>query len=338
MILRFALLSCLIYSSHFVAQGCCSGGSGSPIAGGSSQGVLQEKQLEFSSNFQYTSSNRFIAQNRDTVRMFENLSSNYIYTRIAYGVSKKLTFSLETGYFINKRQIELNHADTIQSSGIADLIVFPRYELFNQKTDRTKTEFTIGLGYKIPLGKYNDSTLVYTNPYTNQEFYTTSPPIIQPTNGSQDFIFYSFAYREYFKPKIKFFTSLIYIKKGWNPLGQKFGDYASLGLFANKMIYKKRIGLTLQVRGELIQPMKYDKNIDILALYNIDPLSTGSRKVFIVPQLSYNYKKITFYAYSDIPLYQYLDGMQIASQFQITAGFSYRFLVSKSVVCEPETE
>lgn len=335
------MLKLLVFVSPFCfcvqifAQGCCSGGSGSPIAGGSSQGVLVEKQIEISSNYQHLSSNVFMAKDHDTSRMFESLQSNYIYTRLAYGITKKLTFSIETGYYINRRQIGLGNSDTIQSKGIGDLILFPRYEVFNKKTEKRKTEITLGLGYKIPLGKYNDSTLVFTNPTTKQQYYTTSPPTVQSTNGSQDFIFYGFAMQEYTKPKLKVFANAIYLKKGWNPLSMKFGDYASIGLFINRMFYKKRLGVTLQVKGEYIGKMQHDKNVDILALYNIDASSTGSKKVFAVPQITYTYKKLTLYCFSEIPLYQYLNGTQVASNFQFTAGFSFRFMATKKV-CEVE--
>lgn len=326
---RVLTLGIVFTSSFSFGQGCCSGGSGSPIAGGSSQGVLLEKQVEFSSNYQRISSNVFMAQDHDTSRMFESLSSDYVYTRLAYGVTKKLTFSIETGYFLNRRQIGLENADTIQSKGFGDLIIFPRYELFNKKTEKIKTEITLGLGYKIPIGSYNDSTLVFTNPNTNQKYYTVSPPTVQATNGSQDFIFYGFFMQEYTKAKIKIFANSIYIKKGWNPLSMKFGDYASIGLFVNRMFYKKRIGTTLQVKGEYIGEMQHDKNVDVLALYNIDVKSTGSRKVFFVPQVSYTYKNLTLYCFSEIPLYQYLNGTQVASSFQFTGGFSYRFMAYK---------
>lgn len=332
--LRYFVLALSICSSFYMlAQGCCSGGSGSPIAGGSSQGVLIEKQIEISSNYQHMSSSLFMVKDHDTARMFEELRSDYIYTRLAYGLSKKLTFSIEAGYYLNRRQIGLENSDTIQSKGMGDLILFPRYEIFNKKTEKRKTELTLGLGYKIPLGSYNDSTLVYTNPYTKQEYYTTSPPTVQATSGSQDFIFYGFAMQEYLKPKLKVFANTIYIKKGWNPLSMKFGDYASVGLFVNRMFYKKRIGVTLQVKGEYIGEMRHDKNMDVMALYNIDVKSTGSKKVFFVPQLSYAYKNITLYSFSEIPLYQYLNGTQIASGLQFTAGFSYRFMASKRA-CE----
>lgn len=334
MIKGLIFLAAFGLAMHAHGQGCCSGGSGSPIAGGSSQGVLLERQMEISSNYQHTASHLFMVADHDTARMFESLKSDYIYTRFAYGLSSKLTFSVETGYYLNRTQIGLGYSDTIRSSGLGDLILFPRYEIWNKKKEKRNTEITLGLGYKIPVGSYRDSTLVYTNPFTNQNYYTLSPPTVQPTNGSQDFIFYGFALQEYIQPQLKIFVNTLYIKKGWTPLGMKFGDYASVGLFINRMFYKKRIGLTLQVKGEYVGEMRHDQNLDILALYNIDAKSTGSKKVFFVPQFSYTHKKLTLYAYSEIPLYQYLSGMQIASQYQLTGGFSYRFMVSGKACAE----
>jgi hypothetical protein len=119
-------------------------------------------------------------------------------------------------------------------------------------------------------------------------------------------------------------------------LGQKFGDYASIGLFAGKTFFRK-LGVTLQVKGEWIGKMQYDKNVDMLALYNVDVTSTGSRKVFFVPQLSYTKKNFTIFALSEFPIYQYVNGTQVGSQIQATAGISYRFYAAKSKVKEEKT-
>ncbi|MGQ0827969.1 MAG: hypothetical protein ACT4ON_06205 [Bacteroidota bacterium] len=316
------------FAEHIHAQGCCSGGSGSPIAGGASQGVLQERQMEISSNYQYIGTNKFLYEDMDTTKQFDYLSSNYIYTRLAYGLTKDFTMSVESGYFINKTQIGLDKADTIKSSGIADLILFPRYDILNRTEESKRTEITIGLGYKIPLGKHNDSTVVYTDPTTGKKYYTTSPPTVQPTTGSQDFIFYAFFFRGYSLKNFRIFANTLYIKKGWNSLGEKFGDYASVGLFASKTFFEK-LGVTLQIKGEWIGKMQADKNVDLLALYNVDITSTGSRKVFFVPQLNYTYKNITVFVLSEIPVYQYVNNIQIASQYQLTGGLAYRFFVKK---------
>ncbi len=323
------ILSVLATSNQIRAQGCCSGGSGSPIAGGASQGVLLEKQVEVSSNYQYISSNKFQVRDRDTTSLFDNLYSNYLYMRFAYGLTDKLTMSIESGYFFNKTQIGLKKFDTLTSSGIGDLILFPRYSVYTKNTEKTRTEITLGLGYKIPLGKYNDSTVIFRD-QAGKKYYTTSPPTIQPTNGAQDFIFYGFLFRGYPEKNFRVFANMLYLKKGWNGLGQRFGDYASIGLFAGKTFFKK-IGVTLQVRGEWVNKMKYDKNIDMLATYNVDVKSTGGRKVFFVPQLSFTHKMITIYALSEIPLYQYVNGTQVVSQYQFTTGISYRFFIKTKI-------
>jgi hypothetical protein len=328
--MRNIFLFCSVFfltSSHVLSQGCCSGGSGSPIAGGTSQGVLNCGQFEISSSFQNFSSNKFFSKDKDTTKLYDKLGSDYVYTRLAYGVSKNLTMSIESGYFIDKTLIGLNHSSTTKSSGIGDLIIFPRYEIYNHKTDSVNTEFTVGIGYKIPVGSHNDSTVIYVDA-AGKKYYTTSPPTVQPTNGSQDFIFYAFFFRGYPKKNIRFFANTLYIKKGWNSLGQKFGDYASIGIFGSTTILKK-LGVTIQLRGESTAKMQHDKNVDMLAYYNIDVNSTGGRKVVVAPQLSYSFKNFTIYAITEIPVYQYVNGTQVGSQHQFTIGVSYRFYLKK---------
>jgi hypothetical protein len=316
----------VLFGARAFSQGCCSGGSGSPIAGGASQGVLKERQFEIAPNYQYMASSRFKSGERDTAKLFDILYSNYLYLRLAYGITDKFTLSLESGYFLNKTEIRLDRSDTVRSGGIGDLILFPRYCVYTHNTERTRTEITLGLGYKIPLGKYNDSTLVFTDPSTGKQYFTTSPPTVQATTGSHDLIFYGFVYRGWPDSKFRIFSNMLYIRKGWNALGEKFGDYATLGLFAG-WTFLKKAAITLQLRGEWVDSMKQAKNVDLLALYNVDIRSTGSRKLFCAPQLSYTHKNVTVYVMSEFPLYQHVNGVQVVSQKQYTAGLSYRFFV-----------
>lgn len=333
-LLLFSSFAFLLFSKTVYSQGCCSGGSGSPIAGGTSQGVLSERQVELNANFQYIDSKKFYAGDRDTTPLFDDLSSKYLYFRVAYGVSKNLTMSVESGYFINKTQIGLKKRDTITSSGIGDLILFPRYTIYSKNTETRRTEATLGLGFKIPLGKYDDSTVTYINPNTGQKYYAPSPPSVQPSTGSHDFIFYGFFYRGYPEKNFRLFVNALYVKKGWNPIGEKFGDYASVGLFAGKTFFKK-LGVTLQVKGEWIGKMKANRSADEMNwMYNVDILSTGGRKVLLCPQISYSIKKFTIYALSEFPVYQYVNRAQVGSQYQVTAGITYRFMIKKKEVKE----
>lgn len=339
-IFLFAL--CLMPAAGSFSQGCCSGGSGSPIAGGGSVGVLAQQQMEIASSYQYFYSNRFLAQDRDTVPLFDHFSSNYIYSKIGYGLTKSFTFSAEMGYYVNKTQIGTRDSltgvpiDSFSSKGIADLILFPKYNVFSRSDSSRKVELTLGLGYKIPLGKYNDSAIVYHNPFTGQDIYTIMPPIVQPTNGSQDFIFYALFLRGFPKHDFKLFANATYIRKGWNPLGYKFGDYAGVGIFASKTFFKN-LGVTLQLKGEWIDSMSYNKNIDMVAIYNIYVSSTGSKKISLVPQVSYSYKNFTIFGLTDLPVYEYVNGAQMKSKTILTFGLSYRFFTTKTPVCSDGT-
>jgi hypothetical protein len=324
----FILIFFVTPSTILYSQGCCSGGSASPIAGGTSQGVLNLNQLEIAPNFQFMQSNRFLVQNIDTTPPIKNLSSNYLYLRLAYGISKKLTMSIESGYYLQRRQIGLEASDTIQTSGIADLIIFPRYEVYQKNTSKKRVEAVIGLGMKIPLGSHEDSTIFYSDPFTGKDYYQIAPPNVQPTNGSNDFIFYGFFLHKYLKRNIRLFANTVYVRKGWNSLGQKYGDYGSISLFGSKTFYNK-IGLTIELKAERIGQMQTDKMVDMVALYNIYPTSTGSRKLFIAPQISYTFQSLTVYGLTEIPLYQYVEGSQIASQFQFTGGISYKISCCK---------
>ncbi len=317
------------------AQGCCSGGSGSPMVGGVSMGVLQNRQFDIGESFQYFSSSKFFAGSKDTFSgNVSSLKTSYLYSRIGYGISQKLTLYVEAGYFLNKTETgyDKERPDYKKnSSGIADLIIFPRYDVYDKTDDKTHTEVTLGLGIKLPLGNYHDSTTVYVDAVSGQKLKTVSPPTVQTTTGSNDFIFYGFVFREYKKKKFRVFANGTYIRKGYNGMGEKFGDYASMGLFVSKTFLRK-LGLTVQLKYEWIDRMAVDPNIDYQAKgISIDPYSTGSKKISLVPQMSYPYKSFNFFALYDLPLYQYLNGMQIGSQYMVTAGFSYRFMPTKFI-------
>ncbi|MEC7863856.1 MAG: hypothetical protein VYB55_02190 [Bacteroidota bacterium] len=180
----------------------------------------------------------------------------------------------------------------------------------------------------MPLGSHNDSTLTFSAYGIN--LYQMNPPMLQVTNGSQDFMFHSFFFREYQKSKLRFFISSLYVKKGFNSLGVKYGDYTSVSFFASKPFFY-RWGITTQIKAERIGQIKAANNIEEWHLtdYQIAPESTGSKKWFFIPQLSYSQNSLTVFATSEIPLYQYLNGTQVGSQYQFTVGVNYRFLTKE---------
>ncbi|MEI6594233.1 MAG: hypothetical protein WCO28_01645 [Bacteroidota bacterium] len=330
----FAVITLILLNYHYsFSQGCCSGGSGSPIAGGASLGVLQKGQVELGANYQYSNSNKFFSGDKDTTSLIKSLSSNYLYLRLGYGITEKLTLSIEGGYFFDKTLVGLHPNDpsiidnTKKTSGISDLIIFPRYDVYDKTDEDKHTEITLGLGLKIPLGKHYDSIVSFNDPTIPLKISTILPPTVQLTTGAYDIILYGFIFREYKHAKFRVFANGLYVKKGWNSLGEKFGDYASIGLFAGKTFFKK-LGITLQVKGEWIDVLQLVPYATP-SLMSVDPPATGSRKISFVPQINYSYKSFTVFALSDFPLYQYMNGQQIGSQNLITTGITYRFMPAK---------
>ena len=306
--MRFLLIIfSLLNSFTFLGQSCCSGGVGNPLAGDQSMGVLEKYQMEVSTSFQYKYSDLYFrGENRlDTVS--DILSSSYLFLKSDYGLSNKFTLSIASGYFFDKT-LEIDDSDKMKSSGLGDIIIFPRYEIFNKMRPGGRIEATLGLGLKIPVGTYNDSTFLMSNELVG-DIYTINPAIIQLSSGSQDLLVFTSILRNFVKVKCRVFATGLYIKKGYNSLGQKFGDYASIALFVGKLKLEN---------GVLSQ--------------NVMPESTGSKKIFFIPQISYSHKQFSYYFRSEAPLYQYLSGTQLGSSYQVTVGMSYRFIMKKEKV------
>ncbi len=90
------------------------------------------------------------------------------------------------------------------------------------------------------------------------------------------------------------------------------------------------MGVTLQLKGEHIGKLKAAENVDLLAFYNVDTASTGSKRVSFVPQVSFSHRSFTLFGLYDLPVYEYVNGSQIASKHLFTLGLSYRFFTVKS--------
>lgn len=324
------LIILLTLASRLVMAQCCGVGGGSPIASDISQSVLLKGQIELNANFQGISSTRFKTGDQIDNNYLKFFGSRYGYFKVAYGISKEFTFSIESGYWLRKMQIGLTD-DTLLSSGIGDLILFPKVNLYK----KNYTEITAGIGVKLTLGHYQDST-GFLEPFSGQTIYLKNPPAVQPSSGANDVIFNLFFAHSIPAKKVRFFASALGILKGWNPVGERFGNYASLGLISSYSFRRNLSGM-LQVKGEYIGSMKINPVIMQYDFPLYDPKATGSKKLFLVPQVNYSPAKgFNLYLLSEIPLYQYVNKTQIASQFQVTFGISYRFMALSPEKCAEE--
>lgn len=319
------------YSSGY--SQCCAAGGGNPVASDISQSVLMKGQMEIGANTQFISTTKFLTFDQVDSTYLNRFASQYMYSKIAYGVTKELTVSVESGYWLEKMQVGVNNIDTVHSSGISDIIIFPRLNVYN----KNNWEITTGLGIKFPIGSYNDS-IGYYEPFSGETFYLTKPPAIQLSTGSNDFIFNLFVAKNFTKIKTRVFANATYIRKGWNPLGEKMGDYYSVSAIVAKSFFEK-LSIMTHIKYEWINKMSINQDIMMVSFPNYDPQATGSKKLFIVPQINYSpFKNFSVFVFSEIPVYQYVNKTQIASQFQITSGITYRFQVKPADCCPKPTE
>lgn len=332
--LTLLVVMLIVLMTQTVSAQCCAVGSGSPIAGDASVGVLKEGQLELNSNFQWVASNKFLNGNHEETNFLKDYSSHYLFNRIAFGLSERLTFSVEMGYWIKKQQTGLRDGDTYSSKGLGDLILMPRFNLIKASGHNRFTELTLGMGFKLPLGNFNDS-LGVLEPFSGETFFITKPLAVQVSSGANDMLFNMFYAGTLSGTKIRLAANTLYIHKGWNPIGEKLGDYISLGIFASRPIGEK-LNVALQLRGEWIGKMQFNPDIFMVRFISYDPEATGSSKYFVSPQLSYLFaQRLTVFLQSEMPLYQHVNQTQIASQHQITAGLTYRFQMKNSKIINP---
>ncbi len=307
---------------------CCAGGSGSPVAGGTSQGVLSLHQMELSSTMQYIDTHRFLDGSSRMQDFLDDYHSSYVYTRVAYGISEDFTMSAECGYWLNRTQIAIQHIDTVSGSGFADLVLFPRYTVYRNTEGTTSDEVTVGLGLKIPMGSYQDSAKA-----PGTEFFVRKPLAVQMSSGSMDAIFYLFLFRAYNDWNLKLYANGLYIRKGWNGVGERMGDFASFSLFAAHPIVEN-LSAVLQFRGEWVDSMRINQTIMDYKNPGYVAEWTGYKKIFVSPQLNYTpINGLNVSALVDIPVYQYVNGHQIASQLQASLGVSYRFFIGEVPEC-----
>ena len=332
------LLILLAFSASLSAQ-CCTGGGGGAgsLAGNFAQGVLLKGQILANLNFQHIHTNRFLEghkflKSEDYHALAPNnylsgFDTKLLYLRIGFGLTNRLTIFAETGYYINKTDYRVNYlVDKTRSSGMADLTIAPSYNVFLKTTEKYIAEITVGLGVKIPLGPYNDSVLVFTDTISGTSYYDRKSPAVQLSSGANDFRFTSsFSYR-FVKAKLGLSLTGLCILKGWNPVGEKFGNYYTASLFVTKTILPNLFAIG-QIKGEFIGRKKLKNGGQSLISASDLAENSGSMALFFCPRIAYNVgQNLSFFALIELPVFQHVNGIQLGTKFNYSAGVTFKIL------------
>ncbi len=281
---------------------CCS--PGNPIGGLGNLGVLNEKSLKLIANYDYSFSGTYMDGTRKVDPYFVRSGYfNHARLNLGYGIRKKITVGIGTGYFFNKTQ---NYVEGIipekkTGYGFTNIDLITKYNIFGKHG----WEITSGVGLRFPLGPYN---AVFKD--------VVSAMDIQPSSGAVDYIFSIFLYKEYPENHLRFFMRSLFELKTKNPLQYKYGNLWANSLFVSLNI-SPQWDMIVQLRNEIRQR---DKRPAQSKPFQPEFISiSGSNKLFVTPQLSYSLNPdLVLSGLVSLPLFQKYNEQQLANTVSVS--------------------
>ncbi len=229
---------------------------------------------------------------------------------VGYGIAERFTVQVSIP-LVNDRSHE--HFDGVGTageeftrqdgtSGMGDIRINGRYAALV----RTRHLLVLGLGLKLPTGEYK---LLDAHGEINE-------PTIMPGTGSIDYLF-SFFYDYQIRPhKLDAFLSGSYQLTTENDLGYEFGEQSilntGLGYIANEKV---------TVSGQLnLRHTPHDQFKDI------GVASTGGTWLYVTPGIRVQASDaLGLYSFVQIPVYQYVNEVNLVSRYALALGASYTF-------------
>ncbi|MBN2610673.1 MAG: hypothetical protein JXB00_03875 [Bacteroidales bacterium] len=281
-----------------------------PVGGTNNLLVLQPKALRIITFYKFNYGNQYFEEDHPSdFNLIKNANYSYIGTIAAYGIASRFTFETEAGYFINKTQIyNLVPEQKLRGYGFSNIVLSARYGVLinNQK----RIFHSLSAGVKVPSSnKFQYSQGVEL------------PDEVQPTLGSYGLVFQSFLVKEYSFRGLRFFFTNRFETNRTNNQGFRPGSSLFTSLFVSKHLMfqwlKGDWTTILQLRNELrAKNTREGKTVS----------ASGGNLFFLSPQINYTIREAwNLSLMGDIPLYQYLNGIQIGTKAGITLGLSRDF-------------
>lgn len=298
---------------------CCS--PGNPIGGTSAIGVNEIKTWQLFLNYRYGYSGEYFEENKAVPADFiEQGNYNHVGIVAAYGLAERITIEAETGAFLNKTQLYVEGILPAQQigRGLTDLNITSRINVW--KDQAREIEITGGLGFKVPIGSYEQR---YQGAIVSRD--------LQPTTGSFDGIVSVFLYKGFLPQKVRVFLLGRAELKGQNPDRYRYGHFLAVSGFATYSAGLRWV-LATQIRSEFRardsrplsgQGIPVDNERELIR-------PTGSEKIFLVPQISYALSpKLNVSLLVDLPMYQRYNDRQLATT--MSASISLRYILGNGL-------
>jgi hypothetical protein len=292
---------------------CCAGCN--PVGGNTNLGTLPKYMLQINSFYRYGFSRGYMENDHPSnFKFIKDGYSDYAGLQLAYGVTKKFTADLESGYYINRTQniqaYGLNYL--LNGYGLSSVTLGGRYNIY--RNEDKEFEFTSGIGVRIPS---TTVPMVVDGVELSQD--------VQPCNGAYGVVIKNFFFKEYDSAGVRLFLASTININSTNPKQYKEGASYLTSVFVSKTLRKKLTGI-LQLRNEIRQHCYQ---------YNAIIPSSGGIRFVLVPQLNFSIKqKYNISALYELPLYQYYNGIQLRDVYAFSINLNIRLGLSKKAeVC-----
>ncbi|MBA3664613.1 MAG: hypothetical protein H0W61_10440 [Bacteroidetes bacterium] len=312
---RFIFIFFLSIVPGYYFSQCCGGCN--PIGGNTNQGTLPKYMLQVNGYHRNAYSQGYMEKDHSSdFKFVKNAQSNYEGLQVGYGLSKRLTVDLETGYYLNRSQYFqiYGYNYSLNGFGGSSFTFSGRYNIL--KDTVRDIEFTGGIGIKVP---WSTKPLVTNGVELSED--------VQPSNGAYGVVVRTFFLKEFDKAEFKFFLINTVNINSTNPKAYKEGNTYLSALFFSKKV-AKRITAIFQIRNEIREHSYRDKLV---------VTSSGGCRFIFIPQLNYTIKKnYNLSLLYELPFYQYYNGIQLRDVYAISINLNMRFMLNKKAreICE----
>lgn len=163
----------------------------------------------------------------------------------------------------------------------------------------------IALGLKLPTGSFN---------VTNDEG-VAAERMLQPGTGTVDGI------------------ATVFVNRPLGPMGSIFAQFRFEGAFDSRDDYRPGNRLFFDIGYNRLLTTKLGAHIQLNVAFkrpeqgtNAEPEVSGGTYVYLAPGLSYDISHaFQVYGFIQLPLYQYVNGVQLTANWAAMAGLSWRF-------------
>ena len=281
-----------------------------PVGGTSNLLALKSKTLRAVSFFRYNYGNQYFQEHKPSdFDLIKSANYNYIGAILGYGITSRLTMEAETGYFINKTQkYNTEPAYSLRGHGFSNIILSVRYGIYSN--NQRRIYYSASAGAKIPC-----STDYQT--VDNVEL----PEEVQPTIGSYGLVFQSFLVKENSLRGLRYFLTN---RLETNRANQK--DFRLGTTFFTSLYISKHL-MFQWLKGDWTTIVQIRNEIRGRNFRNDQAVKASGSVIFLLsPQINYSIKETwNISIMCDIPVYQYLNDIQLGTKLGFTIGFARDF-------------